>query len=115
MEPDWIKGNSDMLHRAILNYTAENALYHTPSGTGVEILVEADGIIRVLDSGPGIQDHEREFLFRRFWRRERSRAGGAGLGLAIVKRIADLHGAVIAVENRPSGGASFSLSFVRFA
>jgi signal transduction histidine kinase len=113
-EPIWIKGNSDMLHQAIRNL-AENAINHTAEGTTVELLVQEDGTVSVLDRGPGILDSEREFLFRRFWRRDRRRAGSAGLGLSIVQRIAEVHGATVAVENRPTGGASFSLRFARAA
>jgi signal transduction histidine kinase len=35
------------------------------------------------------------------------------LGLSIVRRIAETHAATISVENRPTGGATFSLGFVR--
>jgi signal transduction histidine kinase len=105
-----INGNPEMLSRAIRNLV-ENALNHSPPGATVEIVVEDDGRVSVLDEGPGIKDEERELIFRRFWRRDRRRAGGAGLGLAIVQRIADAHGATIGVENRPTGGASFALRF----
>jgi len=52
-------------------------------------------------------------VFRRFWRRDRRQAGSAGLGLAIVRRIVEAHAATITIENRPLGGAQFSLSFAR--
>jgi signal transduction histidine kinase len=80
----------------------------------VEIVVEDDGAVRVLDEGPGIKEDERELIFQRFWRRDRRRTGSAGLGLSIVQRIADAHAATVRVENRPTGGASFSLSFPPF-
>ena len=54
-------------------------------------------------------DDDRELIFRRFWRQDRRRTGGAGLGLSIVQRIAEAHAGTIGVENRPSGGADFSL------
>jgi signal transduction histidine kinase len=113
-EPVLVRGNPDMLYRAVRNL-AENAIHHTPQGTTVELVVEPDGTVTVLDQGPGIQETEREFLFRRFWRRDRRRPGSAGLGLSIVRRIAEAHMAIITVENRAAGGASFSLRFSRAA
>jgi signal transduction histidine kinase len=109
--PVWVRGNAEMLSRAIRNLV-ENAINHSPAGATVEIVVEAEGIVRVLDAGPGIKE-ERELIFQRFWRRDRRRAGSAGLGLSIVQRIADAHAAVLSVENRPTGGAQFSLSLAR--
>jgi signal transduction histidine kinase len=49
-------------------------------------------------------------MVRRFWRARRDQ-DGAGLGLSIVSRIAELHGAKLAIDNRDGGGAVFSLSF----
>src|SRR5215475_8300126 len=108
----WVNGNPEMLSRAIRNLV-ENAINYSPPGTTVEIVVEDGGIVRVLDEGPGIKEDERELIFQRFWRRDRRRTEGAGLGLSIVQRIADTHAATISVENRPSGGTTFSLRFAR--
>jgi len=110
--PVWVNGNPEMLSRAIRNLV-ENAINYAPPGTTVEIVVESNGMVRVLDEGPGIKEEERELIFQRFWRRDRRRTGNAGLGLSIVQRIADTHAATISVENRPTGGANFSLSFAR--
>jgi signal transduction histidine kinase len=112
--PVWIRGNPETLFQAIRNL-AENALSHTPAGTAVEIDVAADGVLRVLDVGPGVPEAERELIFRRFWRRDRRRPGNAGLGLSIVSRIVEAHAGSIAVENRAGGGAVFSLHFARAA
>ena len=110
----WVNGNAEMLSRAIRNLV-ENAINYSSPGTTVEIVVEDSGIVRVLDEGPGIKEDERELIFQRFWRRDRRRTEGAGLGLSIVQRIADTHAATISVENRPTGGARFSLRFARIA
>ena len=109
-EPVWVRGNAEMLGRAIRNL-AENAINHTAAGSTVEFVVEDDGTISVLDEGPGISEDERNLIFRRFWRRDRRKQGSTGLGLSIVQRIAELHSAGITVENRKPRGARFSLKF----
>jgi signal transduction histidine kinase len=109
--PVWVKGNAEMMKRAIRNL-AENAIKHAPPESVVEFVVEEGGIVKVLDRGPGIAPEERELIFQRFWRRDRNQQGSTGLGLSIVQRIVELHGASIAVENRVLGGAEFSLHFV---
>jgi signal transduction histidine kinase len=112
-QPVWVKGNSETLLRAIRNIT-ENGINFTPRGTAVEIIVSESGSVSVLDHGPGIPDAERELVFRRFWRGDRRRPG-AGLGLSIVRRIVEAHAGTITVENRPTGGALFRLSFAAAA
>jgi signal transduction histidine kinase len=109
--PIEIKGNAEMLHRAVRNLV-ENAIHHTPKGTAVEIELAEDGTVSVLDRGRGIPATEQELIFQRYWRGDNPKAGGAGLGLSIVKRIVDAHGGSIAVKDRPGGGAQFSLNFV---
>lgn len=109
-DPVWVKGNAEMLRRAIRNLV-ENAINHTPKETTVEVVVGEQGTLSVLDEGEGVPLAKRELVFERFWRRDRRRADGAGLGLSIVKRIVEAHGGTITVENRPGGGADFSMSF----
>jgi signal transduction histidine kinase len=108
--PVWVKGNPEMLSRAIRNL-AENAINHTAAGTTVEFAVDSDGTVSVLDYGPGVAEEERNLVFQRFWRRDRRKAGSTGLGLSIVQRIAELHSAAITLENRLPAGARFSLKF----
>ena len=108
--PVRVRGNSDAIARAVRNL-AENALAHTAAGTTVELAVAAQGTIRVLDRGPGVPKTERQHIFDRFWRRDRRRSGHAGLGLAIVARIVEMHGASIVIEDRPGGGAVFTIRF----
>ena len=109
--PVWVKGNAEMMKRAIRNL-AENAIKHAPPETVIEFIVEENGTVRVLDRGPGISDEERDLIFRRFWRRDRSQPGSTGLGLSIVQRIVELHGATITVENRVPSGAQFAIHFL---
>jgi signal transduction histidine kinase len=107
-EPVWVRGNAEMIRRAIRNLV-ENALRHTPPGTTVEVNVAKDGSVLVSDEGPGVPAAERELIFQRFWRKDRRRSGGAGLGLAIVRRIVEAHSGSIAVTDGIAGGAVFSI------
>lgn len=106
--PVWVRGHAEALFRAVRNLV-DNAIRHTPGGGSIEVHVSADGIVRVIDDGPGVPEAERESIFRRFWRRDRTQAESRGLGLAIVARVAETHDGSITVENRPEGGAVFTL------
>ena len=110
--PVWVHGNAVMLHGAVRNLV-ENALNHTPPGKTVAIRVAPGGAISVMDEGPGVVHAERALIFQRFWRRDRSRPGSAGLGLSIVQRIAEAHGATIAVSDNPGGGTIFTVQLER--
>jgi signal transduction histidine kinase len=110
-EPVWVKGNPEMLSRAIRNL-AENAINYTAAQTTVEFVVNENGTVSVLDFGPGVAEDERHLIFQRFWRRDRRKAGSTGLGLSIVQRIAELHSATVTLENRRPAGACFSLRFM---
>jgi len=106
--PVWVRGHAEALFRAVRNLV-DNAIRHTPGGGSIEVHVSADGIVRVIDDGPGVPEAERESIFRRFWRRDRTQAESRGLGLAIVARVAETHDGSVTVDNLPGGGAVFTL------
>ncbi|MDZ5645969.1 HAMP domain-containing sensor histidine kinase [Nitrospirillum sp. BR 11828] len=87
----------DLLMEAVGNLV-DNALKFTPTGGRVTLSLgarDSDGAItiRVADSGPGIAAHERDLVFSRFYRSDRTRhLEGTGLGLSLVAAIARLHG-----------------------
>jgi signal transduction histidine kinase len=91
----------------LLTNLLENALRHTPEGTRISLGLArtATGIeLVVADNGPGIPDGERDKVFDRFYRLDRSRStAGSGLGLAMVKAIAGLHGLSIRLEDASPG------------
>jgi two-component system osmolarity sensor histidine kinase EnvZ len=61
----------------------------------------------VEDNGPGIPPHERENVFRPFYRLDHARnqdKGNTGLGLAIARDIARTHGGDITLETSQLGG-----------
>ena len=63
------------------------------------------------DSGPGIADEDRQFIFDRFWRSPSARSlPGSGLGLSIVAQVvAEFHGTVTVDRDRALGGARIRL------
>ena len=85
----------------------ENALAHTPAGSTVRLALRrtAAGFeAEVADDGPGIPEAERDKVFDRFYRLDRSRTTrGSGLGLSLVKAIASLHGLTLRLEDRNPG------------
>ena len=109
-DPVRIRGNAEMLRRAIFNL-AENAIKYTARDTSVDVEIRDDGSVRVRDCGPGIPPGEHGLIFQRFWRGDRRRTDGAGLGLSIVREVVEDHAATVAVENLSTGGAQFILCF----
>jgi signal transduction histidine kinase len=109
-----VRGDQAKLHDALRNLVA-NAIAYSPEGTTVTIdACRVDGrvALSVSDDGPGIPEEDLTRVFERFYRVDKSRArdpGGTGLGLAIVKHLVGLHGGDVTVENRPKGGARFTV------
>jgi two-component system phosphate regulon sensor histidine kinase PhoR len=102
------------LHDALRNLVA-NAITYAPERTTVRVDAMRNGPrieIVVSDEGPGIPEEDRSRIFERFYRVDKSRArdpGGTGLGLAIVRHLIELHGGTVRAENRPEGGARFTI------
>jgi two-component system, OmpR family, sensor histidine kinase TctE len=109
-QPIVISGNAAAIADALRNLI-ENALAHTAPRTEVIVEVSPEGVLSVLDNGPGIPADDRPQIFDRFWRGRGAQTNGAGLGLAIVMEIAKAHGASIAVSDRSPTGARFDLQF----
>lgn len=101
-----LTGDRQLLAQLISNLV-ENALHHTPAGTTVTLGLRKRGAsfdIEVADDGPGIPEADRDKVFDRFYRLDRSRStAGSGLGLALVKAIAGLHGLSVRLEDRGPG------------
>jgi signal transduction histidine kinase len=105
-EPVWTRGDATLMREAVSNLV-DNAIKFTPVGGRVRIEASAAGgraVVQVSDSGCGVPAHERENIFRRFYRAP-SGAGveGHGLGLNIAQTIAHLHGFEVVVEDNDPG------------
>ena len=101
-----VPGDPQMLLQLLTNLL-DNAINHTPSGTGVTGWAGIEGGLPTLviaDTGPGIPQADRTRVFRRFFRLEQSRTSpGSGLGLSLVAAIAETHGAQIELGDNAPG------------
>jgi signal transduction histidine kinase len=99
----------------VLMNLLENAAIYSPSGTSIEIHVDAPepSLARVMvrDHGPGIPPERRAALFDRFYQpyagQHFSGRVGLGLGLYISRAIVEQHGGHIFAEFPPDGGTRF--------
>lgn len=63
----------------------------------------------VEDNGPGFPPNEIEFVFEKFYRLKNTTGSGTGLGLSIVKGFTEALGGTVQLQNKPTGGAMFTL------
>ncbi|HZU26112.1 MAG TPA: ATP-binding protein [Bryobacteraceae bacterium] len=103
-----VNGDAELLRRAVEN-VVRNAIRYAPSGSAVEIALEARGetaAIGVRDRGPGVPDESLGRIFDAFYRVDSDRnrsSGGVGLGLAIARRAVELHDGHIRARNANPG------------
>jgi signal transduction histidine kinase len=97
-------GDRDLLFEAVANLV-DNAIKFTPAGGAVCIGVHggaAGPIIRVADTGPGIDPADHDVVTRRFHRADKSRGTpGVGLGLSLVAAIVKRHGFTLVISDAP--------------
>lgn len=107
-----VLADGERLTQALTQLTA-NAVAHTGPGDRIEVGSEVrDGrvLLRVSDTGTGVDPAVRERVFERFTRADRpAPREGAGLGLAIVASIAEAHGGRVRLDSVPGEGATFTL------
>jgi signal transduction histidine kinase len=109
VEPAIVDGDRDRL-RDLLGILLDNAAHYTPAGGSVVAALEVRNgraIVRVEDTGIGLDEADGERLFERLYRGTRAREmrpSGTGLGLAIARWIVESHGGTIELAARETGG-----------
>lgn len=113
-EAIWLKGNAELLERAIINLLT-NAIQYGPDQAKVTVLVALEGdqaVVSVTDEGPGIAWEEQPYIFERFYRQMDSELHGprgAGLGLTFVRTVTDRHQGQVTLTSIPGQGTTFRL------
>lgn len=113
--PAWVLGQPEAL-RILLRNLLDNALKYTPAGGRVDVALrsaDAQALLVVEDSGPGIAPADRAQVFERFFRADHdAKVVGSGLGLAIVKTIAERHHAALELgSSERLGGLKVEVRF----
>jgi signal transduction histidine kinase len=103
-------GEEKRLQQAFLNILLNAHQSITGSGR-IRTTLSSDGrryVIRVADTGCGIQERNIDKIFQPFFTTKNS---GSGLGLAITKRIVENHGGTIAVKSSVGKGTEVTIAF----
>lgn len=107
-----------MIDRVIDNLV-RNAGRHTPTGTNVWVRVmptDEGARLVVEDDGPGVPPPDRERVFDPFQQGRgvsTQASPGTGIGLSLVRRFVEAHGGTVRLDERPGGGARFTLELPR--
>lgn len=110
----WAVVDKNKIRQVVTNLLS-NAVNYSHEGGKVEIFVgtEADtAVISVRDEGIGIPEQERELIFERFYRTDKSRnrkTGGVGIGLTIVNAIVKAHGGSVSLDSEEGVGSTFTV------
>lgn len=113
-QPCLVRGDGDLLCRAIVNLLG-NAVKYTPEGGEVRVSLTGQAgewAVAVSDTGAGIAPELQSRLFQRFARlptAQNRRIGGVGLGLMMVRTVAERHGGSVSVSSRGGEGSVFTL------
>ncbi|MEU2614867.1 ATP-binding protein [Micromonospora sp. NPDC007271] len=113
--PPLVSGDPDRL-RQVLGNLITNAVRATAPGGSISLQAtrtDTAALIRVTDTGTGIEPWALPHIFDRFWRADPARGrhtGGGGLGLAIARQIVTDHGGTITAASQVGVGTAFTIT-----
>jgi signal transduction histidine kinase/ActR/RegA family two-component response regulator len=115
--PIWVDADPVRLEQIFSNLLT-NAIKYTPEGGTIDVSVDtvgADGVVRIRDTGIGIEPAMLTRIFDLFEQAnatvDRAR-GGMGLGLTLVRRLVELHGGSVEAHSDGLGrGSEFVVRF----
>ena len=108
-EDKMVNTHPRMIH-TILNKLLDNAVKFTKEGTITLRLCEEEGQLHfsVIDTGMGIPEDKKEFIFERFSKLDNF-SQGIGLGLTISRMVAERLGGTLTLDTNNKQGSKFDL------
>lgn len=113
-------GNYPLL-TAVVRNLCENAIKYNRQLGSVTVTVVAQEKslhLQVKDTGIGVEEKEKQLIFQRFYRVDKSRSkeiGGTGLGLSIVKHGVAFHHGTLSIESEWGEGTTIEVEFPKIA
>ncbi len=110
--PRWVLGDAGRVRQILLNLLGNAAKFTERGSVALQAAPYPGGVcLTVRDTGPGLNEEQKQRLFRRFEQAEGARTsaryGGSGLGLAISQELAAAMGGRIELESAPGEGTTF--------
>lgn len=98
--------------RQVLANLLDNAIKYSPIDGRVTLASRSENetiVVEIKDTGPGIEEQERDKIWQRLYRGVSSRQThkGLGLGLSLVKAVVEAHRGQVEVESKPGEGSLF--------
>lgn len=115
-ESEVVNGTAQILDEMIHNLCDNGIKYNRDDGTVVVTIGREAGhsFVSVADKGIGIPEADKDRVFERFYRVDKSHSkqiGGTGLGLSIVKRGAMFHNARVEMDSKEGVGTTVKIVF----
>jgi signal transduction histidine kinase len=117
IEPSRVRGDDESMRRILL-ILLDNAIKYTPihNDGGISRVIvslergDGQAVLKVRDTGIGIDPKDLPHIFERFYRADRARTRqGTGLGLSIAQTLVEQLGGYIDAESTPGKGSTFSV------
>jgi signal transduction histidine kinase len=110
----WVMADADLIKQVVQNLTTNAVKYNRHGGfIALKLRVDArTAQLTVSNSGKGVRAEDRDKVFERFFRGDKTRnrtAQGVGLGLSLAREIARAHHGDLRLEETPEGVTAFSL------
>lgn len=111
-DPVFLTAHAYRLQRLVGNLV-DNAIKFTPAEGRVDVTLECNGasvVLKVADTGIGMNAGEQSLAFQRFYRADKSRGTpGSGLGLSLVHAIVNFYHGKIDIVSAPNCGTTFTV------